>query len=89
MRIPCPHCGERGSEEFSVLGASDPERPPAGADEAAWVAYVHLRENRAGEHQEFWHHTHGCRVWLVVARDTMTHAILRVQPAAGGGRDAA
>jgi len=31
MRIPCPHCGERGSEEFSYLGAADPQRPAADA----------------------------------------------------------
>ena len=89
MRIPCPHCGERGSEEFTVLGAADPARPGPEADQEAWVAYMHLRENRAGEHREFWHHTHGCRAWLVVTRDTVTHAVLSVVPAETMGRDAA
>ncbi len=89
MRIPCPHCGERGSEEFTVLGAADPVRPGPEAGEDAWVAYVHLRENHAGEHQELWHHSHGCRAWLVVARDTVTHAVLSAVPAAAGARNAA
>jgi phosphoglycerate kinase len=30
----------------------------------------------AGPHAEFWHHSHGCRMWLQVLRDTMTHEIL-------------
>lgn len=89
MRIPCPFCGERGSEEFTVIGAADPVRPAADADEAAWVDYVHLRENRAGEHRELWQHTHGCRAWLIVTRDTVTHAVQSAVPAADAGRDAA
>jgi sarcosine oxidase subunit delta len=50
---------------------------------------VHLRENRAGEHRELWHHTHGCRAWLIVTRDTVTHAVLSVVAAASSGRSAA
>ena len=75
MRIPCPHCGERGSEEFTCLGAADPARPAADAAAEAWHDYVHLRDNPAGTLREFWQHLHGCRRWLVVTRDTRTHAI--------------
>ncbi len=75
MRIPCPHCGERASEEFSYLGAADPVRPAADASAAEWHDYVYLRDNPAGVMREFWHHVHGCRRWLVVARDVRTHAI--------------
>ena len=75
MRIPCPHCGERASEEFSYLGAADPVRPEAGAPADAWHDYVHIRENPAGTLREFWQHVHGCRRWLIVTRDTRTHAI--------------
>ncbi len=75
MRISCPHCGTRGSEEFSYRGAADPVRPLADASAEAWHDYVYLRDNPAGEIRELWHHAHGCRRWLVVTRDTRTHAI--------------
>jgi len=76
MRIPCPHCGERGHEEFSILGAADPVRPGFADPLAAWHDYVHLRPNPRGCHRELWQHVSGCRRWLVVTRDTATHAIL-------------
>lgn len=75
MRIPCPYCGPRGSAEFSVHGDAAPQRPAADAPQEAWHAYVYLRDNRAGPHEELWHHTHGCRQWLVVSRDTTSHAV--------------
>jgi sarcosine oxidase subunit delta len=81
MRIPCPHCGERGSEEFSYLGAADPQRPAADAPIEAWHDYVYLRDNPAGVHRELWQHVYGCRRWLVVARDTRSHAITGAQDA--------
>ena len=82
MRIACPHCGERGSEEFSYLGAAGLARPAADASAEAWHSYVYLRENPAGAHDELWHHTHGCRRWLVVTRDTNTHHIAAAADAA-------
>ena len=81
MRIPCPHCGERGSEEFSYLGAADPVRPEPGAPLEAWHEYVHLRANPAGLHRESWQHISGCRRWLVVTRDTRTHVITAAEDA--------
>jgi len=75
MRIPCPHCGVRGSEEFAYLGAAGLRRPEPSAPFAEWHAYVHLRENPRGRHQELWQHVHGCRRWLVVTRDTATHDV--------------
>jgi len=38
-------------------------------------AYVYLRENPAGMIREHWYHAHGCRNWIVVTRNTMTHEI--------------
>ena len=81
MRIPCPHCGERGNDEFFYLGAADPVRPATDAPPAAWHDYVYQRENVFGQHREFWQHLHGCRRWLVVTRDTRTHAIAGVAEA--------
>jgi methylglutamate dehydrogenase subunit B len=83
MRIPCPHCGERGNEEFLYLGAADLVRPGADAPAEAWHDYVYRRENPFGPHREFWHHTGGCRRWLVVTRDTRSHAITAAEDAAG------
>lgn len=82
MMIPCPHCGDRGHEEFSYLGDAAPYlngRPDPGAAEAMHD-YVYLRENPAGPLDELWHHVGGCRAWLVVRRDVRTHAILSARP---------
>ena len=72
MRLPCPHCGERGNEEFVYLGSADPVRPAdPNAPLQAWIDYVFLRDNPAGSNRELWHHTYGCR----------THEILGAAPA--------
>ena len=72
--VPCPHCGSRPKEEFTIKGAALP-RPAPDAGEQAWMDYVYLRDNPHGRYEEFWHHTSGCRRWLVVTRDTATHEI--------------
>jgi sarcosine oxidase subunit delta len=82
MRIPCPYCGERDRQEFAYLGDAAKTRPEGlDATEEAMLDYVYLRDNPAGPHREFWHHVAGCNAWLVVTRDTWTHAILSVEPA--------
>lgn len=89
MRITCPHCGPRDLLEFSYQGDATLTRPdPASTDQDAWNAYVYDRANPAGEHREFWQHSGGCRKHLVVARNTLTHAISGVEFAPGkrGGR---
>ena len=40
------------------------------------MAFVYLRENPAGPHDELWFHGAGCRQWFRVRRDTRTHEIL-------------
>jgi sarcosine oxidase subunit delta len=72
MRIPCPFCGDRDAQEFVYRGDAAPQRP---ADDTAMFDYVYLRENLAGTMDEHWYHAQGCRNWLVVSRDTRTHAI--------------
>ncbi len=78
MRIPCPYCGDRDSGEFTILGDATVRRPDPDAPDAmtAFHDYVHIRRNPAGEHQEYWYHSGGCRAWLVVTRHTVTHAVL-------------
>lgn len=76
MRITCPHCGPRDLREFSVKGSADAlDRPDTTEWSEAWDAYLHLRDNPAGPTREMWHHVGGCGAWLVVARDTVSHAI--------------
>ena len=82
MRIPCPHCGERDVQEFSYFGDAAPVRPGGlGASAEAMHDYVYLRDNPAGPHRELWYHSAGCHAWLVVSRDTRTHAIASAEPA--------
>lgn len=75
MRLPCPICGERDRREFYYKGAAL-DRPAPDAGEAAWDDYVYLRENPAGNTRELWYHDGGCGAWLVVTRNTVTHAVL-------------
>lgn len=85
MRIDCPFCGERDLSEFTYWGDGAYGRPDPDAPEADFTYYtaVYLRDNPAGSHAEFWYHAAGCRSWLKVTRDTVTHRILAVQYAAG------
>ena len=75
MRIPCPFCGDRDSQEFVYRGDASPRRP---GDEAGFHDYVYLRDNPAGLQNELWYHSAGCRSWLDVTRDTRTHEIASV-----------
>ena len=81
--IPCPHCGSRPREEFTIKGDASLVRPSPDAGAEAWHAYTHLRENPRGLHREYWHHSSGCRRWLVVERHTVSHAVGSVIDAGG------
>lgn len=72
MRVSCPHCGERDRREFTCKGAALAR--PSGEWGPDWDAYLHLRDNPAGETREFWYHE-PCGTWIVVTRDTVTHAL--------------
>lgn len=85
MRITCPFCGERELGEFTYLGDAKPQRPAADAGEDAVYDYVYLRDNVAGVMSEHWYHGGGCRAWLKVTRNTLTHEISLVEAAAGAG----
>jgi len=76
MRINCPVCGERDRREFYYVGdAVTLERPEQNADLDVWDDYLHLRDNPAGLTRDLWHHEAGCGAWLVVNRNTVTHAV--------------
>lgn len=80
MRLNCPHCGERPLDEFTFKGEVVQKRPK-GDDPAAWHEYVYLRDNPRGRLEEYWHHSGGCRAWLIVTRDTQSHEIFAARPA--------
>lgn len=80
--ISCPHCGARPKEEFSIRGDASIVRPALDAGADAWFDYVYLRDNPRGRHSEYWHHSSGCRRWLIVERDTVTHTVHSVRDAA-------
>jgi len=91
MRLTCPHCGDRDLREFSYKGhASYLDRPGPDAAPEAWNDYLHLRDNPAGDTRDLWFHELGCSAWLVVTRNTITHAISAVALArdSKGARDA-
>ena len=81
MIIDHPLLGPRDAAEFVVMGdASLIDRPDGmttSLDEMHDYAY--LRDNSAGEHRELWYHEQGDRSWLVVTRNTLTHAISKVE----------
>jgi len=80
MRLTCPWCGTRDIEEFFFGGDASVERPEIDeTDPSAWHDYLYARSNPAGRHREFWHHERGCRRWLIVERDTCSHAVSSVQ----------
>ena len=76
MRITCPNCGERDRREFYYQGdALALDRPAEDAGLEAWDDYLHNRENPAGDTKDMWFHEAGCGAWLVVDRNTVTHAV--------------
>lgn len=83
MRIPCPHCGLRDHAEFTYIGDATVRRPaPDDADHRAWMSYVYRRDNPRGPHEELWQHAMGCRRFIRVRRDTLSHVILDARDAA-------
>jgi methylglutamate dehydrogenase subunit B len=73
--IPCPSCGARPEDEFHYRGDASVKRPAPDAGEHAFYDYVYTRANPRGWHTEWWHHFAGCRQWLKVERNTLTHEI--------------
>lgn len=79
MRIPCPWCGTRDVEEFVFGGDASVKRPALNdTDAEKWLPFLYARENPKGLHREYWQHEKGCRHWLIVERDTVTHEIASI-----------
>ncbi len=93
MLIPHPLLGLRDAAEFTVLGDAALINRPEGT--RGWQSnnpvetfhdYLYLRDNPAGEHRELWFHEQGDRSWLVVTRNTVTHAVSKVELASDVAR---
>jgi len=79
MLINCPLCGNRPNSEFTILGELKTSRPDFENSAAGeWHDYVYLRDNPKGNTTEHWQHTSGCRSWLLVERNNVTHKVLSV-----------
>jgi heterotetrameric sarcosine oxidase delta subunit len=75
--IPCPWCGERDETEFSYGGQAGVPYPadPAALSNEEWARFLFFRDNPRGASHERWVHTHGCRRWFELTRNTVTHEI--------------
>ncbi len=87
--INCPHCGVRPKEEFSIRGSASVVRPVPTAPNEDWNRYVFIRDNERGRIEEYWHHSAGCRRWLVVERSNVTHEVFSVTDAEDKAKEAA
>lgn len=78
LRIPCPWCGPRDETEFGYGGQAHLKRPdnPDALDDAAWADFLFMRDNPQGPFVERWVHSHGCRRWFNLVRDTATDRIV-------------
>jgi sarcosine oxidase, subunit delta len=71
-QVRCPWCGDRDVAEFSYGGQAGVAYPadPAATSDEDWAQYLFVRDNPKGLFAERWVHTHGCRRWFDVERDT-------------------
>jgi len=76
IRIDCPICGPRAETEFTYGADATVQRPAMDEGKVQpWLDYVFNRNNPRGAHREYWHHVQGCRQWVVLERNTLTHEI--------------
>ena len=69
-----PWCGKRDQSEFTAHGEAHIARPedPASLSDEQGGDDRFCRQNPKGLHYERWIHTHGCRRWFNIARNTAT-----------------
>jgi len=78
LLLPCPWCGPRDEDEFAYGGQAGIAYPadPDALGDADWADYLFMRDNPKGTFAERWCHTHGCRRWFDLERDTATNDLL-------------
>jgi heterotetrameric sarcosine oxidase delta subunit len=84
IRIPCPHCGRRNSNEFRYVG--DTRTRPEGAEmtKHEFRRYLYEQNNTLGWVRERWFHAAGCRRFVCIERHTMTNECRPVAIGADG-----
>jgi len=91
QRIDCPWCGPRAQVEFEYL--RDAEAVPVAGEFARPAAEqlrrIYLRSNHPGFHYEIWQHRAGCRQWIRVLRNNLSHEIADCEPATAPGAEVA
>ena len=81
IRIPCPYCGLRESDEFSSYGVPSSRPAASGTGEAGaedrerWRRYLYELANRSGWVVERWFHVSGCRRFFAIERHTVTNEV--------------
>ena len=83
LQLQCPWCGPCDEQEFTYGDKAHIQRPPEPdiVSDQAWGDYGFFHTNTRGLQSEQWRHSHGCRRWFNVARDTETyrvHAVYRM-----------
>ena len=80
MRIDCPHCGLRFQRRIHHQGVRSRRLVRAADAGTRCIRRLRLRrqETSGAARREHWHHAGGCRAWLVVERNTLTHEIYSV-----------
>lgn len=79
IRVPCPHCGPRNSDEFSYIGEQK-KRPVSNSSPVEWRKYLYAKANPAGWTTEQWYHSAGCGKFIVAERHTVTNEIRATRP---------
>ena len=72
--INCPYCGEREQSEFKVGGEAHIVRPKQ-LPIMMINGRISFYEKNIKDQFERWVHTHGCRKWFNVVRDTSNDVI--------------
>ena len=75
MLLPCPWCGPRNATEFRFGGAAGTRPDPATTRPEQWRHYLYFHTNPRGWQTESWYHAAGCRRFLTVERNTLTHEV--------------
>lgn len=76
--LDCPRCGRRPLEEFTFGGEVRAVPDTISDPDARDFDEVWIFENPADETTERWFHSHGCRRWMTIRRDTSVDQVLEV-----------
>ena len=74
----CPWCGPRAHIEFTYIRDHQSVSTRGNGDDPdvqQELDRIYLRSNHLGPHQEIWQHSAGCRGWLRITRNSLTHEV--------------